>query len=433
MNFLMPMEAIDPTDSVWGVLNKIAWFNALPVSKWWNNQYRRERASSTRIGRPLYGWIRDFGWRASSPESQLGGVELRVALQHRMARFAPLGSAPMLRTCPACIAQGTHAVTHEPAVVVRCLVHDLALNPGCPRCGKKVTLLDTSASNWGAAFGCASCEQEPDEPWSPLSDAECRQANHAATESLERWAQSVSRYAWPSDLRGMRHGDDWSLVGDGGFALMAERIVPFEHARSFGAALRDCDVIAQAPGVLPAVVVRPDPGSAGGVARRMVELQLQEWIDAAAREARARFAVAHPCLLGSSPCASFSSRAPELQLDSRPRPCPVGVAFDLWREASRRAVSQMAPRSDPVVRLECRVPVKQLRALILTDFFLLASSLIDIAVGQWNGTVTASNARWPLELDWWDFADAPRHEGMPRVHLVVDYTSLLERTPCRAY
>jgi hypothetical protein len=112
-------------------------------------------------------------------------------------------------------------------------------------------------------------------------------------------------------------------------------------------------------------------------------------------------------------------------------PCPVRVAFDLWRESTSRLIAGLAPASTPI-RLECHVPHGELRALLLTEFYLLASSLLDVATDTWNGAVTPFTARWPLRIEWIDFIAGDPSPDKPKVYLLVDYSGLLDSTPCRA-
>jgi hypothetical protein len=423
---LIPAAAIDATDSVWGALNKIAWFSNVPVGAWWKQHYKRDLPSSQRRDRPPYVWLGDFSWRRGGPEAELDGLLLQIALQRRMNRCDPLTAAPTLKTCPECIAKGTHSVVHEPEVVARCLVHDVALVPGCPRCGAKVELREVTALKWGPAFACASCQRETEDRWAPLSEPGERQAHREAANALAAWGRSTRQYAWPGDLRGLRQGADASLVRHDAFALVAEQILPFVHSGTFGDALCDCRAIVRPA----ALTLHTDERLFAGISRRKVELQIQEWVDAAARDIRSRLRTAHPCLDTRAGVRAFGD-GPNARPDLCGLPCPVQVAFELWRESTCRLIAGLAPVRTPI-RLECHIPHEELRALLLTEFYLLASSLLDMATDTWNGAVTPFTARWPLRIEWIDLVAGRSSLDKRKVYLLVDYSRLLERAPCRA-
>jgi hypothetical protein len=427
VSVLIPAAAIDATDSVWGALNKIAWFSNVPVGRWWKQYYKRDLPSSQRRNRPPYVWLADFSWRRDGPEAELDGLLLQIALQRRMNRFDPLTAASTLKTCPACIAKGTHSVVHEPEVVAQCIVHDLPLVPGCPRCGARVELREGTVLQWGPAFACASCQRETEDRWCPLSEPSGRKAHREAADTLAAWGRSTRQYAWPGDLRGLRQGHDASLVRHDAFALVAEQILPFARPGAFGAPLRDCRAIVRPP----PLTLHTDDRLFAGISRRKVELQIQEWVDAGARDIRSRLGKAHPCLNPDAGLGPFRDGVANARPGLSGLPCPVRVAFDLWRESTSRLIAGLAPASTPI-RLECHVPHGELRALLLTEFYLLASSLLDVATDTWNGAVTPFTARWPLRIEWIDFIAGDPSPDKPKVYLLVDYSGLLDSTPCRA-
>lgn len=152
-----------PEESDYAVLNKAAWFVALPPVIF----ARRCRSAATGKASAYPQFLNLCGNRSNS--RYFAGSNLAPAINGKpfsdylieveMAtekEIPPLQRASCLRYCALCIREGIHLRLHQHLAIATCLIHNQPLASDCQRCRK---LLSTTLISGQSSFSCEHCNE----------------------------------------------------------------------------------------------------------------------------------------------------------------------------------------------------------------------------------------------------------------------------------
>lgn len=153
-------QALLPGESSFAVMNKVAWFVAMPCTQL--VRQLREQNDRKVVAHPkAIKYSHDNKWISFVERTHLAPVVHGMALQEYLYAVEELNEketplrwrSAMLRFCPECIAIGIHFRLHQHLAVEKCPFHLVALRSTCVHCG--VGLRYESASE--GPFCCPHC------------------------------------------------------------------------------------------------------------------------------------------------------------------------------------------------------------------------------------------------------------------------------------